>query len=465
MWAASHWSRSRGCRDASPTICATPRPPPLVPWRPARPQRTCAPPWNPFRGLPHRLELVAETGTNRWYDDSKATTPEAVLAASGAFESLVLIAGGRNKGLDLSRLGECLLDPGRRGHRRGRRRGGRRFRRLPARAAGHGHGGRRRCGRGDGPARGGNRALAGLLLLRLVRVVTASGASTSPHSCAPRSARGAGMTAVTAGRSQAAARRPQRAAPLQALRSPPVGRNTRTFGALAVVLVLVSLLGLVMVVLSSTVTSIEATGDPFFHAKRHALWLALGIAACIVTLRVDYHRWRAPLVTTGAVVVTLAALACLLVPSPLVQVGNGSARWIRVGGLVIQPLRGGEAGTGAVRRLAALTPAGPRGERPPDAAAAAGGVRGDGGTGPGPAQPGHGRALRGDPAGDAVPGGAAGPARGGARGTGGRGDRAVHDADRLPAPAGRLLPRPLVRSLRRRVPGRAGAGGDRLGVG
>ena len=54
-----------------------------------------------FRGLPHRLELVAETGANRWYDDSKATTPEAVLAATGAFESLVLIAGGRNKGLDL----------------------------------------------------------------------------------------------------------------------------------------------------------------------------------------------------------------------------------------------------------------------------------------------------------------------------------------------------------------------------
>ena len=144
------------------------------------------------------------------------------------------------------------------------------------------------------------------------------------------------MTTVTAGRSHAGGR-PQRTTTLQALRNPPVGRNTRTFGALAVVLVLVSLLGLVMVVLSSTVTSIEATGDPFFHAKRHALWLALGIAAGVVTLRVDYHRWRAPLVTTGALVVTLATLACLLVPSPLVLVGNGSARWIRVGGLVIQP--------------------------------------------------------------------------------------------------------------------------------
>lgn len=57
-----------------------------------------------FRGLPHRLELIAETPTNRWYNDSKATTPDATLAAVGAFDSVVLIAGGRNKGLDLRRL-------------------------------------------------------------------------------------------------------------------------------------------------------------------------------------------------------------------------------------------------------------------------------------------------------------------------------------------------------------------------
>ena len=54
-----------------------------------------------FRGLPHRLQLVAESATTRWYNDSKATTPEAALVAAAAFESVVLIAGGRNKGLDL----------------------------------------------------------------------------------------------------------------------------------------------------------------------------------------------------------------------------------------------------------------------------------------------------------------------------------------------------------------------------
>jgi UDP-N-acetylmuramoylalanine--D-glutamate ligase len=57
-----------------------------------------------FRGLPHRVELVGEAKGVRFYDDSKATTPGAVLAALDGFESAVLIAGGRNKGLDLSVL-------------------------------------------------------------------------------------------------------------------------------------------------------------------------------------------------------------------------------------------------------------------------------------------------------------------------------------------------------------------------
>ena len=37
-----------------------------------------------------------------WYNDSKATTPHAAAAAIRAFGSLVLIAGGSRKGVDLS---------------------------------------------------------------------------------------------------------------------------------------------------------------------------------------------------------------------------------------------------------------------------------------------------------------------------------------------------------------------------
>ena len=59
-----------------------------------------------FRGLPHRVAFVTEVDGIRWYDDSKATAPHATAAAVAGFEHVVLIAGGRNKGLDLSALAD-----------------------------------------------------------------------------------------------------------------------------------------------------------------------------------------------------------------------------------------------------------------------------------------------------------------------------------------------------------------------
>lgn len=52
----------------------------------------------------HRIELVGTFGGTQWYDDSKATSPHAALTAIRAFDRLVLIAGGKNKDLDLSEL-------------------------------------------------------------------------------------------------------------------------------------------------------------------------------------------------------------------------------------------------------------------------------------------------------------------------------------------------------------------------
>jgi UDP-N-acetylmuramoylalanine--D-glutamate ligase len=57
-----------------------------------------------FEAGRHRIELVGERGGVRYYDDSKATTPSAVIAALAGFESVVLVAGGHNKGLDLAEI-------------------------------------------------------------------------------------------------------------------------------------------------------------------------------------------------------------------------------------------------------------------------------------------------------------------------------------------------------------------------
>lgn len=58
--------------------------------------------------LPHRVALVGHADGIAWYDDSKATTPASVLAAVAGFGSVVLIAGGRNKGLDLGILSQAV---------------------------------------------------------------------------------------------------------------------------------------------------------------------------------------------------------------------------------------------------------------------------------------------------------------------------------------------------------------------
>jgi UDP-N-acetylmuramoylalanine--D-glutamate ligase len=55
-----------------------------------------------FVGPPHRIELVGDADGVRWYNDSKATTPHAASVAIRAFDHVVLIAGGLNKGLDLT---------------------------------------------------------------------------------------------------------------------------------------------------------------------------------------------------------------------------------------------------------------------------------------------------------------------------------------------------------------------------
>jgi UDP-N-acetylmuramoylalanine--D-glutamate ligase len=57
-----------------------------------------------FRVPPHRIEPLGEIDGVEWFNDSKATSPHAALTAIRSFGSIVLIAGGRNKGLDLGSL-------------------------------------------------------------------------------------------------------------------------------------------------------------------------------------------------------------------------------------------------------------------------------------------------------------------------------------------------------------------------
>lgn len=60
-----------------------------------------------FTGPRHRLEWLGRWRDVDWFNDSKATTPHAAAVAIAAFDRIVLIAGGKDKHVD---LGEMAVD-------------------------------------------------------------------------------------------------------------------------------------------------------------------------------------------------------------------------------------------------------------------------------------------------------------------------------------------------------------------
>ena len=64
-----------------------------------------------FRGLPHRIEWVADVAGVRWYNDSKATNVHAACVGLGAMDRpTIAIVGGADKQLDLEPLIAALAD-------------------------------------------------------------------------------------------------------------------------------------------------------------------------------------------------------------------------------------------------------------------------------------------------------------------------------------------------------------------
>jgi len=64
-----------------------------------------------FRGVAHRLELVAEIEGVKYVNDSKGTNPDASIKALEAYdEPIVLLAGGRNKGSDFTKFAQKVKE-------------------------------------------------------------------------------------------------------------------------------------------------------------------------------------------------------------------------------------------------------------------------------------------------------------------------------------------------------------------
>ena len=61
-----------------------------------------------FPGLPHRMEYVTTLDGVAYYNDSKATNPDAVIKAVSCFNNLILILGGKEKNTDFSILNKSI---------------------------------------------------------------------------------------------------------------------------------------------------------------------------------------------------------------------------------------------------------------------------------------------------------------------------------------------------------------------
>ncbi len=61
-----------------------------------------------FNGLSHRLQSLGVVARREWFDDSKATNPDAAMAALDAFDQVIWICGGLTKGADLTPLKDIV---------------------------------------------------------------------------------------------------------------------------------------------------------------------------------------------------------------------------------------------------------------------------------------------------------------------------------------------------------------------
>lgn len=127
---------------------------------------------------------------------------------------------------------------------------------------------------------------------------------------------------------------------LEAVRDPEAddaqttARGWPTSSALLVLTALLCLIGLVMVGSASSVISMNLYGSPYSLLVREGLWMALGVLALVITMRVDYRTWRR--FRVPLMVVAIVLLLAVLVPG-VGQSSGGASRWIGFGQLRLQP--------------------------------------------------------------------------------------------------------------------------------
>jgi cell division protein FtsW len=94
------------------------------------------------------------------------------------------------------------------------------------------------------------------------------------------------------------------------------------------------LLGLVMVLSASSVRAFQEYGTSFVFFVRQLVYAAVGLAAFLLTARMRHTAWQR--LCFPLLLLTVGLLVLVLMPG-IGTVAGGSARWIRLGPVTVQP--------------------------------------------------------------------------------------------------------------------------------
>ena len=111
-------------------------------------------------------------------------------------------------------------------------------------------------------------------------------------------------------------------------------RKGSTFGPLLALVAVLNVIGVVMVLSASSVNALKAYGSSWVIFERELMWVAFGIVALLLGIRIDYRTWRR--LGLPLLLVTIGLLALVVVPGIGTNV-YGSSRWFRLGPLSLQP--------------------------------------------------------------------------------------------------------------------------------
>jgi cell division protein FtsW len=99
------------------------------------------------------------------------------------------------------------------------------------------------------------------------------------------------------------------------------------------VTLMLCLLGAVMIFSASAVTAQQVYGHSYFFVARQSMWLVAGLVGMIALMKMDYHRLKEPAV----VYTVLCVVLVMLVGAFFLDKSHATHRWIRIGGVGIQP--------------------------------------------------------------------------------------------------------------------------------